>query len=172
MRFRNYCIVVMGATENESIKKEIEKVSDSKINILDARGIVIGTFTSALCIKELSDYFKLNDRNFLLFDLNEENSGVNIIKKEIHKGLFGFLKEMNEDNLEDKAVEFLKDVENQDVKRVVRPRKDYSKPKKLTQDDIDKMSNKEKDELQNSIIDNGLENMSEYDKEILSFLWK
>jgi hypothetical protein len=34
------------------------------------------------------------------------------------------------------------------------------------------MSNKEKDELQNSIIDNGLENMSEYDKELLSYLWK
>jgi hypothetical protein len=172
MRFRNYCIVVMGATENDSIKKEIEKVSDSKINILDARGIVIGTFTSALSTKELSDFFKLNDRNFLLFDLNEENSGVNIIKKEIHEGLFGFLKDMNEDNLEDKAVEFLKDIETHETKRVVRPRRDYSKPKKLTQDDIDKMSNKEKDELQNSIIDNGLENMSEYDKEILSFLWK
>jgi hypothetical protein len=79
---------------------------------------------------------------------------------------------MNEDNLEEKATEFLKDIEMHDVKRVVKPRKDYSKPKKLTQDDIDKMSNKEKDELQNSIIDNGLENMSEYDKEILSFLWK
>jgi hypothetical protein len=172
MRFRNYCIVVMGATENDTIKKEIEKVSDSKINILDARGIVIGTFTSALSIKELSDFFKLNDRNFLLFDLNGENSGFNIVKKDIHEGLFGFLKDMNEDNLVDKAAEFLKDVETHDVKRVVRPRRDYSKPKKLTQDDIDKMSNKEKDELQNSIIDNGLENMSEYDKEILSFLWK
>ena len=172
MRFRNYCIVVMGATENDSIKKEIEKVSDSKINILDARGIVIGTFTSALSTKELSDFFKLNERNFLLFDLNEDTSGFNINKKDIHEGLFGFLKEMSEDNLEEKATEFLKDIEMHDVKRVVRPRRDYSKPKKLTQDDIDKMSNKEKDELQNSIIDNGLENMSEYDKEILSFLWK
>jgi len=172
MKFRNYCIVVMGIAENNSIKKEIEKVSESKINILDARGIIIGTFTSALSTKELSDFFKLNDRNFLLFDLNEENSGVNILKKEIHEGLFGFLKEMGEDNLEDKANEFLKDVETHDVKRVSRTRRNHLKTKKLTQEDIDKMSNKEKDELQNSIIDNGLENMTEYDKEILSFLWK
>jgi hypothetical protein len=124
MRFRNYCIVVMGASENESIKKEIEKVSDSKINILDARGIVIGTFTSALSTKELSDFFILNDRNFLLFDLSEENSGFNIIKKDIHEGLFGFLKDMNEDILEDKAAEFLKEVETHDIKRVVKPRRD------------------------------------------------
>ena len=172
MRFRNYCIVVMGVTENETIKREIEKVSDSKINILDARGIVIGTFTSALSTRELSDLFKLNERNFLLFDLNEDNAGFNFNKLEIHEGLFGFLKEMNEDSLEDKVAEFLKDVETHDVKRVVRPRRDYSKPKKLTQGDIDKMSNKEKDELQNKIIDNGLENMTEYDKEILSYLWK
>jgi hypothetical protein len=162
----------MGATENDSIKKEVEKVSDSKINILDARGIVIGTFTSALSTKELSDFFILNDRNFLLFDLSEENSGFNIIKKDIHEGLFGFLKDMNEDILEDKAAEFLKEVETHDIKRVVKPRRDYSKAKKLTQDDVNKMSNKEKDELQNSIIDNGLENMSEYDKELLSYLWK
>ena len=124
MRFRNYCIVVMGASENESIKKEIEKVSDSKINILDARGIVIGTFTSALSTKELSDFFILNDRNFLLFDLSEENSGFNIIKKDIHEGLFGFLKDLHEDILEDKAAEFLKEVETHDIKRVVKPRRD------------------------------------------------
>lgn len=175
MKFRNYCIVIMGASSNGSVKLEIEKVSDSKINLLDARGILLATFTSALTPKELSDFFKLNQRNFLLFDLNEENSGFNINKKEVNDGLFGFLKEMAENDLEERAVEFLKDVEmsssTKDVKSHVRPLRTSLKTNKLTKEDISKMTYKEKTDLQDKIIDNGVENMTEYDKEILSFLW-
>jgi hypothetical protein len=168
----------MGASTHGSIKLEIEKVSDSKINILDARGILIATFTSALTPKELSDFFKLNQRNFLLFDLNEENSGFNINKKEVNDGLFGFLKQMDNIDLEERAVEFLRDVEMSEPIDV----RGYSKPlrselrkepkiKKLTKEEVEKMTVKEKQELQDKIIDNGIENMTEYDKEILSFLW-
>jgi hypothetical protein len=175
MKFRNYCIVIMGANTHGSIKLEIEKVSDSKINLLDARGILLATFTSALTPKELSDFFKLNQRNFLLFDLNEENSGFNINKKEVNDGLFGFLKEMAESDLDERAVEFLKDVEmsssTKDIKSHIRPLRQSLKTDRLTKDDISKMTHKEKNDLQDKIIDNGVENMSEYEKEILSFLW-
>jgi hypothetical protein len=165
----------MGANTHGSIKLEIEKVSDSKINLLDARGILLATFTSALTPKELSDFFKLNQRNFLLFDLNEENSGFNINKKEVNDGLFGFLKEMAESDLDERAVEFLKDVEmsssTKDIKSHIRPLRQSLKTDRLTKDDISKMTHKEKNDLQDKIIDNGVENMSEYEKEILSFLW-
>ncbi len=175
MKFRNYCIVIMGANTHDSVKLEIEKVSDSKINILDARGILIATFTSALTPKELSDVFKLNQRNFLLFDLNEENSGFNITKKDVNDGLFGFLKEMSDIDLEDRAIDFLKDVEmtssTKDIKSYIRPLRVSLKTVKLTKEDISKMTYREKNDLQDKIIDNGLENMTEYDKKILSFLW-
>ena len=48
----------------------------------------------------------------------------------------------------------------------------YVKPEKtsLTIDDVKKMSKKEKENLWNKIIDNGVENMSEEDKIILKFL--
>lgn len=175
MKFRNYCIVVMGTMDGSDVKLEIEKIAESKINVLDARGLLIATFTSGVSPKELTDWFKLNKRNFLLFDLNEENSGFNVTKKDIHEGLFGFLKEMSNKDLEDKTVEFLKDIEmTSDTKNFtsfVKQNRKKEKVRKITKEDVKKMTIKEKQELQDSIIDNGVENMTEYDKEILSFLW-
>ena len=178
MKFRNYCIVIMGASDNDGVKLEIEKITESKINILDAKGILIATFTSGVSPKELSDWFRLNKRNFLLFDLDDQNSGFNIMKKDISDGLFGFLGEMNNKNLEDRASEFLKDVEmtsdTKNIKSYMKQSRRQTQPKvkPLTKEDIDNMSIKDKQELQDKIIDNGIENMSEYDKKILSFLWK
>jgi len=175
MKFRNYCIVVMGTMDGSDVRLEIEKIAESKINVLDARGLLIATFTSGVSPKELTDWFKLNKRNFLLFDLNDDNSGFNITKKDIHEGLFGFLSEMSNKDLEDKTVEFLKDIEmTSDTKNFtsfVKENRKKVKVKKITKEDVKKMTIKEKQELQDSIIDNGVENMTEYDKEILSFLW-
>jgi hypothetical protein len=100
----------MGDTKGVSI--DIEKVSDGKPNILDAKGIVISTFSSALEPKELTDWFKLNNRNFFVFDLDSENSGFNIIKKEIHEGLFGFLDIMNKNVLEERASDLMNAIED------------------------------------------------------------
>jgi hypothetical protein len=165
----------MGTMDGSDVRLEIEKIAESKINVLDARGLLIATFTSGVSPKELTDWFKLNKRNFLLFDLNEENSGFNVTKKDIHEGLFGFLKEMSNKDLEDKTVEFLKDIEmTSDTKNFtsfVKQNRKKEKVKKITKEDVKKMTIKEKQELQDSIIDNGVENMTEYDKEILSFLW-
>jgi hypothetical protein len=41
MKFRNYCVIILGNTSDAI--SEIEKVSDSKINILDAKGVYIAT---------------------------------------------------------------------------------------------------------------------------------
>ena len=50
MRLRNYCVIIMGDTKDVFL--EIEKVSDDKPNVLDAKGIVIATFSSTLIINE------------------------------------------------------------------------------------------------------------------------
>ena len=71
MKFRNYCVVVMGDTLG--VVQEIEKISDSKPNILDAKGIIIATFTSFVEPSEISEWFTVNNRSFLVFDLNENN---------------------------------------------------------------------------------------------------
>lgn len=113
MKFRNYCIVVMGDTQN--VLGEIIKVAETKPNVLDAKGILIATFSSVAEPKELTDYFKLNGRNFLLFDLNSENSGFHMIKDEINEGLFGFLKDMNEETLKKKTDSLIEEISSTTV---------------------------------------------------------
>ena len=67
MKFRNYCTLIL--TETEGVVDEIEKISESKVNVLDAKGILIATFSSSLEPCEITDIFKLNKRNFFLFGL-------------------------------------------------------------------------------------------------------
>ena len=169
MKFRNYCIVVMGDTKN--VLPEIVKISETKPNILDSKGILIATFASIAEPKEITDYFKLNGRNFLVFDLNEENSGVFISKKEINDGLFGFLKDFNNEVLKQKTEELMTTIDLEMTSTTV-----SSKSKKLRTEfqvsieEIYNMSPKEKNELMNKLIDKGAENLSEYDKKILTML--
>lgn len=169
MKFRNYCIVIMGDTKN--VLPEIVKISETKPNILDSKGILIATFASIAEPKEITDYFKLNGRNFLVFDLNEENSGAFISKKEINDGLFGFLKEFNNEVLKQKTEELMTTIDLEMTSTTV-----SSKSRKLRTEfqfsieEIYNMSPKEKNELMNKLIDKGAENLSEYDKKILTML--
>lgn len=113
MKFRNYCIVVMGDTKD--VLGEIIKVSDTKPNVLDAKGILIATFSSLAEPRELTDYFKLNGRNFLIFDLNSQNSGFHMTKNEINEGLFGFLKDMSDDMLKERTDSLIQEISSTTV---------------------------------------------------------
>jgi len=178
MKFKNYCVVIMGDTKG--VFNEIEKVSDDKPNVLDAKGIVIATFSSALNIGELTDWFKLSERSFFVFDLDPESSGFNITKKEIHDGLFGFLTIMNKDVLEKRASNLMDAIEDakiiQENSKKVKQKginvKTYSRTRRLTESDILDMTPREREEIMNKIIDNGIENMTEYDKKIMPLLVK
>ncbi len=163
MKFRNYCIVIMGDTKNAV--DEILKISETKPNTLDAKGILISTFSSVAEPKELNDYFKLNNRNFLLFDLNPENSGFNITKPDINEALFGFLKYMSEDNLQQKTNELYLQLTSTTIESKIV----HLQPK-IKIEDIDDMTIEDKNNLMNELIDKGVENLSDYDKKILSKL--
>ena len=178
MKFRNYCVVVMGDTNG--VFKEIEKVSDDKPNVLDARGIVIATFSSALEPKELTDWFRLNERSFFVFDLHPESSGYHITKEEIHKGLFGFLTTMDEDVLKKRASNLMDAIE--DARIIQENSKNFkqkgidvrtiARQRRYTESEIESMTPSEKEEMMNKIIDKGIENMTEYDKKIMQLLVK
>jgi hypothetical protein len=168
MKFRNYCIVIIGDTK--AVYPEIDKVSEGKPNILDGKGMIISTFTSFMEPSELTDYFTYNNRNFLLFDLNKDNSGFFITKKSIHDALFSFLDEMDEETLKSKSEEFLNVLKN-DTVTTANTETVVSKCT-ITERDIKKMTKSEKDELFNKIIDCGIENLTDYDKKILNLLVK
>ena len=163
MKFRNYCVVIMGNTKNAL--PEIEKISESKVNVLDAKGILIATFSSNFEPCELSDWFKDNNRSFLVFDLSTENSGFNITKPDVHEGLFSFL---NDIDLEEKARDLLHTIE--DAKTISKIKKRQNK--ELTIEDVMKLTLSEKKEMFDKILDKGANNFTENDKIIMSFLAK
>lgn len=172
MKFRNYCLVIIGNTEG--VEDEIKKICETGPNSIKGGGLVVATFSSAVEPKELNDWFRLNKRSFFLFDLNADTSGFHIIKPDIHEGLFGFLKTVN---LEDKTEELLREINlTSDTRnpRTSSRRESYRKvvEKKITPEDIEKMSKDEKDKLWNKIIDNGVEKMTEEDKNLLQILSK
>lgn len=172
MKFRNYCIVVMGNTSG--VQSEIAKICEGDPNVLDAKGILIATFTSFAEPNELTAWFTENNRNFLIFDLDKENSGFNFTKKEIHDGLFGFLKHVNTSEMNDN---FLKTVSlSSDTKETKSTKKStrnsVKNNNKLDLKNIEKMSSSEKQDLLNELIDSGLDNLTEEDKKLLPLLAK
>lgn len=163
MKFRTYCIVVMGKTDD--VISEIVKISETKPNVLDAKGVLIATFLSIAEIKELNDYFKSNDRNFLIFDLNPDYSGFNINKKEIHEGLFGFLNEYTEDTLRQKENELFVQLTSTTVDTKIVKNEEV-----ISITDIENMTLEDKNNLMNELLDKGIQNLSEYDKRLLDKL--
>jgi hypothetical protein len=158
MKFKNYCIIFIGRTEG--VIPEIEKVSETKPNILNGKGMLITTFTSFVSVKEISDWFKDNKRSFFVFELNKETADAFIDKPSLQEDLFGFLKKMDEVALQDKTDNLLDAVGE-------------SKPVEvLTETDILELTQDEKDDLLNKFIDNGLENLTEDDKKIINLLSK
>lgn len=169
MKFRNYCIVVMGDTKG--VLAEITKISEQKPNVLDAKGILIATFSSIGEPNELSDWFTENRRSFLIFDLDEKNSGFNIIKPEIHEGLFGFLQNVDLDEMNEEFINSIDVDTGVEVDGKVKPLRDSLK-NKINPSEINKMGASEKEEFLNTLIENGLENLTESDKKLLHLLVK
>lgn len=167
MKFRDYCLVLMG--KNENALAEIVKIAESKPNVLDAKGIVITTFTSVMEVDEISDYLKSNNRNFLLFDLDKNNSGFNITKPEVYQGLFGFLDSDRSEYLKERSEELLYEIGHTSGNTSTYTNED-DLTLRLPIDDVSNLTLREKDEWISIIIDKGVDKLSDYDKKLLEKL--
>ena len=164
MKIRNLCVMILGNTKDAI--SEIEAVSDSKVNILDATGVLIATFSTAVEITELNDYFKLLKRSFFVFDLNPDNSGYHITKDSIHEGLFGFLNKIDTSVREQDLLDMIKSTTKTPIT------KKELKVKELTEEEILNMKPIQKKTLFNELLDKGYENLTDNDKKILPLLAK
>ena len=166
MKIRNLCVMILGNTKDAI--SEIETISDSKVNILDATGVLIATFSTAVEINELKDYFKLLNRSFFIFDLNPDNSGYHITKEPIHEGLFGFLRKVDTSVREQDLLDMIKSTtKTSNMKKEVKP-----KIKELTEEEINNMKPVQKKTLFNELLDKGYQNLTDNDKKILPLLAK
>jgi len=170
MKFRNYCIVVMGNLE--AVKDDIIKVAQTKPRYLDAKGILIATFSSVVEPSELKEFFNFNGRSFLLFDLNKDFSSYHLDNEKLHNHLFNHmidsedkLKEMSE-RLMNNISASTKDnvgVESGEIEPMV-------KRKVKSKIELTEMSKPDRENLVNSILDKGFEKLTNSDREILKKL--
>lgn len=142
MELKNYCIIAF--SNIELVVYDIIKLAENVPNVLCTGDLLMSTFSSALKTGEITDYFKLSNVDFVLFDLDDKNSGYNVMDSKVREHLFGFLTRKE-----------IKKQENNNEKINL---------KTLTQ--------KEKTELLNSILDKGVNNLSKSDKELLDKLVK
>lgn len=175
MKFRSYCIVIMG--ETSGCKLEIGKIAEDSPRFLEAKGIIMSTFTSVAEVGEITDYFKALNRNFLIFDTNPETSGYYLSNEDLNDALFGHLSKEYDLELEDLTNKLIDDISSTNEK----PSSgitSYSssievKPKiKYRKEVLEQMSKEDRDNLMNQILDKGIENITDHDKKILEYLTK
>ena len=164
MEFKNYCIIVMGQTDG--ILNEVNKISEKILGSMDAKGLVIITFVANSEVGELSDFFKEYKRNFVLFVLDDNVSGYNFLKNDIQNELFGNLQPNELKIMTDKL---LKEVKTNEIDKNLIKDKTL---KTLTDEELSNLSEDEKEEKINEIIDKGINNLNDYDKDILDKLTK
>lgn len=172
MKFRNYCLIVIGNTVGITI--EINKISETVPAMVDGKGLFIATFSSAMTPSELTDWFKLCKRSFFIFDLSETSAGWFVDKVDTHEGLFNFLKSSN---LDDKSSDLLREIlQTADTKSQRVRAKPVTEAvileKVFTEKEIEKMYKKDRENLFDEIIDKGVDNLSENDKKTLAILAK
>jgi hypothetical protein len=91
MIFKHYCAVFFNPTDGLNL--EVSKISEGAPKYIPGRNISIFTFTSIVEVRVLTEYFQSYGRNFLIFDLDKDSSGFNLVDKEKENDLFGFLKD-------------------------------------------------------------------------------
>lgn len=188
---KNYCVVffipIDGTTE------EIIDISTSSPRIMKGKGISMLTFSSYIDVESITDYLTEKGRNFLIFDLDKTVSGFNLVDKEKERDFFGFLSEINDfSDIERYSNDLIDDLcktnfpntienstgsttpnwvksEGKTVTDVVNKENSVNIYKNIN---IDKLSKSEINDIINSIIDKGLDNLNDIDKDMLVKLSK
>lgn len=177
MKFKNYCLVVLGRVEG--VKDEISKISETAVRYVDAKGIVIATFSTIATALELREFFTLNNRSFVLFELGDDNYGVNITNKAIHEHLFGEIEVKGPgilNSLTNRLMSEIGAIESNIPEPVISGSSNPSlvKTKKTEFEGIDfsTLTISQREELVNKILDKGAENLNEKDKILLKKIAK
>lgn len=184
MKFRNYCVIILSVKQNEmrDSKDEVIRISESKVNFVSGTGIIISTFYSILTINELTDYFKNNGRNFIVFELNKKTYGSYISDEPTYNTLFGNIEKNDEYFLNEISAKLAKDIVSS-IKSQNRFNcsgqtisdativKEYNVVESI-EDYVNSLSEIERKDMINSLIDKGFDNLTEIDKKYLDLLSK
>jgi hypothetical protein len=189
IEFKEYCVIVLSTVEG--VKDEITRISNSKINFINAKGIVMATFKSSFTVKEIETYLTDNQRNFLLYEVDESKCGYNFIDDKLKNALFTDSSEAKRKS-EVKSTQLLNKMildsmkTTIDAKGLIKGSKTHSEiSDKLRKSinggnsgnskvvvDIETMGKEQLNELMDEILNKGPEDMTIKDKEMLEKIAK
>ena len=152
---RPYCLIGMG--DIKGIKEDLQFISETESNFVCGDSLIIATFMSTLRIIEMEEFFNMNDRAYILFELTPGFFASNLQNPKYQQALFGHITHTNTlltGEMENTLKEFISNIEEDldELNKIVRP--------KL-------INNPTVDEILDKISEVGIENLTTKEKEIL-----
>ena len=178
MILRNFCLIIIEKTDG--IKEDIIKVAEGNPRLLNTKSFGIATFSSAFKVNELKEIFTSNGRSVIIFELVDGGYSALLNDPTKHDFVFGHIEEFGGEIVNDITNKLLKEyllepkhIVSGSTKNVIKEEK--NKKEEVEEDiDVSKLSAEEKtllsDKLLDKISDNGYENFSDKDKELLKKL--
>ena len=169
MNFRYYCLIILG--DVTGVKEDIQKISEMRISFMEGKGLLMSTFYSSFSVDEINSLLLSNKKNFVVFEMLEGLYGVNLNDKVKHDQLFGGVKEFNDaiqKEMNEKLVSAIMAGVSKDIMT--------GNKQQVNDNDIistvKKMSDSDKANKLDYLLDKGLENLTEYDKKYFDILSK
>ena len=184
LSFNNYYLTMFGELDDiDSVISLIDFLSEVNFEYRLGDDYFIATFSSFLGLKELEDLLRGFKSDYVLTEIGEKFVYGFMNKKEQDE-LFGLIYNENEkiSDITNKLIEditepFLKSktetpknekAKNEKPKKKAKPRRQ----KRLKSEYYKNLSKKEKEEMINNILDKGFDNISDYDRRVLSIISK
>lgn len=165
---RPFCLVAIGEEiELEEIKKDLSFIAEPKANFVEGDTVIIATFKTSLLLGEIEEFFNMNERTFVIFEMIPSKFYANLQNNEFQKALFGnefdIKNLMGEDNVNlsdyvPKISENLKEFLNE-IKEELRGEEYFNTQSRYEDPTVD--------EILDRINIVGLDNLSKKEKEIL-----
>ena len=172
--FKNYYLTMFGdLSEIDSVIALIDFLHEVNFEYKMGDDYFIATFSSFLNMKEVEDLMKGFQCDFVITEITD-NFSFSFLNKRSQDELFGLLyiesKKM-EDITNNILDEIAGDFSTSNTKKPNRKTKP-KRQKRLKSEYYKNLSKKEKEEMVNNILDKGFNNISDYDRRVLSIISK
>tara|TARA_R110002110_G_scaffold136017_6_gene320568 strand:- start:145 stop:627 length:483 start_codon:yes stop_codon:yes gene_type:complete len=154
---RPYCLIGLG--DIKGVTEDLKFISETEANFVCGDDLLIATFMSSLRIIEMEEFFKMNERSFIIFELTPGFFSAHIDNPKFQNALFGgLIKNRNSlpQDMDSNIIEFMKNIKDE-----------------LNEDELQSIiSTNSKieptlDEILDKINEIGVEKLSEKEKQLL-----
>lgn len=177
--FRDYYLTMFGDLEEiHSVISIIDFISEINFDYRIHENYFMATFSSFLNIKEIEDLVRGFKHDFVLTEMDSKFS-FNFSDKETEDEMFGLLntdEKYKSEDITNKLIQDILDDKNESnndslLKNFSRKsRRVSTRQKRLKSEYYKNLTKKEKEEMVNNILDKGFDNISDYDRRVLSII--